>query len=132
MRKALAIIIAAFLMIAAQAQERLIPLKYIQDKEKPTLVMFTASWCGPCKYMKESIMKESKVKKVLDGFNVLILDVDQNDGKVFSERFIPVGFKGSIPYFAILDKSGKVVDTLLGSVKQNEFLAFLSKAEEEE
>lgn len=132
MRKALAIIIAAFLMIAAQAQERLIPLKYIQDKEKPTLVMFTASWCGPCKYMKESIMKESKVKKVLDGFNVLILDVDQNDGKVFSERFIPVGFKGSIPYFAILDKSGKVVDTLLGSVKQNEFLAFLSKAEEKE
>lgn len=132
MRKVLAIIIAAFLMIAAQAQERLIPLKYIQDKEKPTLVMFTASWCGPCKYMKESVMKESKVKKVLDGFNVLILDVDQNDGKVFSERFIPVGFKGSIPYFAILDKSGKVVDTLLGSVKQNEFLAFLSKAEEEE
>jgi len=132
MRKVLAIIIAAFLMIAAQAQERLIPLKYIQDKEKPTLVMFTASWCGPCKYMKESIMKESKVKKVLDGFNVLILDIDQNDGKVFSEKFIPVGFKGSIPYFAILDKSGKVVDTLLGSVKQNEFLAFLSKAEEEE
>lgn len=118
-------------MIAAQAQERLIPLKYIQDKEKPTLVMFTASWCGPCKYMKESIMKESKVKKVLDGFNVLILDIDQNDGKVFSERFIPVGFKGSIPYFAILDKSGKVIDTLLGSVKQKEFLAFLSKAEEE-
>lgn len=132
MRKALTIIIAAFLMITAQAQERLIPLKYIQDKDKPTLVMFTASWCGPCKYMKESVMKESKVKKVLDGFNVLILDVDQNDGKVFSERFIPVGFKGSIPYFAILDKSGKVVDTLLGSVKQNEFLAFLSKAEEEE
>lgn len=132
MRKVSAIIIAAFLMIAAQAQERLIPLKYIQDKEKPTLVMFTASWCGPCKYMKESIMKESKVKKVLDGFNVLILDIDQNDGKVFSGRFIPVGFKGSIPYFAILDKSGKVIDTLLGSVKQNEFLAFLSKAEEEE
>ena len=39
--------------------------------------------------------------------------------------------KGSIPYFAILDKSGKVIDTLLGSVKQKEFLAFLSKAEEE-
>ena len=131
MRKVLAIIIAAFLMIAAQAQERLIPLKYIQDKEKPTLVMFTASWCGPCKYMKESVMKESNVKKVLDGFNVLLLDVDQNDGKFFSERFIPVGYKGSIPYFAILDKSGKVIDTLLGSVKQKEFIAFLSKAEEE-
>ena len=132
MRKALAIIIAAFLMIATQAQEKLIPQKYIQDKEKPTLVMFTASWCGPCKYMKESVMKDSSVKKVLDGFNVLLLDVDQNDGKLFAERFIPVGFKGSIPYFAILDKSGKVIDTLLGSVKQNEFLAFLSKAEEEE
>lgn len=132
MRKALAIIIAAFLMIATQAQEKLIPQKYIQDKEKPTLVMFTASWCGPCKYMKESIMKDSSVKKVLDGFNVLLLDVDQNDGKLFAERFIPVGFKGSIPYFAILDKTGKVVDTLLGSVKRKEFLAFLSKAEDEE
>lgn len=123
---------AAFLMIATQAQERLIPQKYIQDKEKPTLVMFTASWCGPCKYMKESVMKDSSVKKVLDGFNVLLLDVDQNDGKLFAERFIPVGFKGSIPYFAILDKTGKVVDTLLGSVKRKEFLAFLSKAEDEE
>ena len=132
MRKALAIIIAAFLMIATQAQEKLIPQKYIQDKEKPTLVMFTASWCGPCKYMKESVMKESNVKKVLDGFNVLLLDVDQNDGKLFAERFIPVGFKGSIPYFVILDKTGKVVDTLLGSVKRKEFLAFLSKAEDEE
>ena len=88
--------------------------------------MFTASWCGPCKYM-----KESNVKKVLDGFNVLLLDVDQNDGKVFSERFIHVGYKSSIPYFAILDKSGKVIDTLLGSVKQKKFIAFLSKAEEE-
>jgi len=132
MRKALAIIIAAFLMIATQAQEKLIPQKYIQDKEKPTLVMFTASWCGPCKYMKESVMKDSSVKKVLDGFNVLLLDVDQNDGKLFAERFIPVGFKGSIPYFVILDKTGKVVDTLLGSVKRKEFLAFLSKAEDEE
>ena len=132
MRKALTIIIAAFLMITAQAQERLIPLKYIQDKDKPTLVMFTASWCGPCKYMKESVMKDSSVKKVLDGFNVLLLDVDQNDGKLFAERFIPVGFKGSIPYFVILDKTGKVVDTLLGSVKRKEFLAFLSKAEDEE
>ena len=119
-------------MITAQAQERLIPLKYIQDKDKPTLVMSTASWCGPCKYMKESVMKDSSVKKVLDGFNVLLLDVDQNDGKLFAERFIPVGFKGSIPYFVILDKTGKVVETLLGSVKRKEFLAFLSKAEDEE
>ena len=132
MKKVVAFIIAALLVIASQAQERLIPLKYIQDKDKPTLVMFTASWCGPCRYMKDSVMREPDVKQVLDGFNVLLLDVDQNDGKLFSERFTAAGFKGAIPYFAILDKSGKVVETLLGSVKKKEFLAFLSTAEEKE
>ncbi|HBA13563.1 MAG TPA: hypothetical protein DCW98_06255 [Bacteroidales bacterium] len=42
--------------------DKYIPRKYISDLSKPTLVMLTATWCGPCKYMKENIMKLPEVR----------------------------------------------------------------------
>lgn len=103
-----------------------IPKKYIKDSTKPTLVMFTATWCGPCQSMKKKVMVEASVKARLEKMNLLYIDVDSNDGKIYSERFKAAGYKGSIPFFAILDTDGDVIRTRTGYTMEEDFCKFLT------
>lgn len=105
-----------------------IPNKYIPDIKKPTVVMLSASWCGPCKLMKTKVMEDPDVKSCLDSLNVMIIDVDQNDGKIYKGKFTEVGYDGGIPYFALLDTKGNHLDHFSGSVDEQTFLTFLRKA----
>lgn len=45
--------------------------------DKPTLVDFYATWCGPCK-MQSPILEQVK-EKVGDTANVIKIDVDRNE-----------------------------------------------------
>ena len=105
-----------------------IPKKYIPDLKKPTMVMFTASWCGPCKMMKTEIISKPDVKLCLDSLNVLIIDVEQNEGKIYKEKFSGAGYDGNIPYFALLDTKGNHISHHTGLADEQAFLSFLRKA----
>jgi len=93
--------------------------KELVNKDKPVLVDFFATWCGPCKAL-APILKD--VKGILgDDLSIIKIDVDKNQqlASEFQVRGVPT---------MILFKNGKTVwrqsgvvpkDDIITAVKQN-------------
>ncbi len=62
--------------------------KKIIGEEKPTLVDFFATWCGPCKAMHPII--EDVKKAVGDTANIVKVDIDQNREAAVAYRVLSV------------------------------------------
>lgn len=68
------------------------------ESDQPTILEFSATWCGPCKEMKPEIDK-LKVKN----YPIRVLDVDQEQDLAHTYRV------SAIPAFIIVDPSGKML-----------------------
>ncbi len=82
----------------------------IIESEKPTLVDFYATWCGPCKTMAPVL---DQVKNELgDSVRILKIDVDKN--QTVADKFKIRG----VPTF-ILFKNGQIVWRQSGGMDKN-------------
>lgn len=90
----------------------------IINSDKPTLVDFFATWCGPCKAM-TPVMDQLK-NEIGESARILKIDVDKNQS--LAAKFQVRG----VPTFVIF-KSGKVVWRQSGGMSKQTFLAELKK-----
>lgn len=113
-------------MLSVTAFAQSISSKYIPDKSKPVLVVFTADWCAPCQAMKQNVFSIDSVAAAMNGYNVLMVDVDSPIGATYQERFCRKEVQ--IPYFVILDRAGAVKGRHLGAMQADDFMRFLSES----
>ena len=99
---------------------------FIQDSELnelisqnlPVVVDYTASWCGPCKFISPFI--DQLAEKYEGRAKVVKIDLDQNkeNATKYQIRSIP-----AVLYF----KSGDLVDKLVGKATYEKFAQILDK-----
>lgn len=116
-------------------------------KGKVIVVNFWATWCGPCRHELPDLSKISQDLKDKD-FKMVGVSVDQNLNQLESflksnslsylvvhesSSLLPSYMSATgmtddvIPQTFVIDKSGKIVETLIGSHSKEDFLKVINK-----
>ncbi len=92
---------------------------------KPMVLVFSASWCPPCKSMKKHVYPSDAVKPFHDKFVWAYLDVDQASTASVAKEY---GVEG-IPHIEFTDADGKpLMDHLVGGTSAEMFALRLRSA----
>ena len=82
-------------------------------KGKPTIVDIWAQWCGPCLFLSPHIEKIHEQYK--DELNIVKVNTEEGPGRdIFMHYAMPLGVNG-IPFILFFDKSGEMVNHVIGS-----------------
>jgi thiol:disulfide interchange protein len=94
-----------------------------RDVKKPVLLYFTASWCGPCQWMKRNVFTEQSVAVAMDAYVPVRIDGDQH-----AQLAISYGVE-AYPWFAVLDHEGRVVRMIDRGMEAQELIGWLRAGE---
>ena len=95
------------------------PNKWVYEGDKPCIVDFYATWCGPCKMMAPVV---AQLAEEYEGtVKVGKLDIDQNVDIVAQYKIM------SVPTFLVI-KDGEVKAKLIGAVSKEELVEAIDQA----
>ncbi len=92
-------------------------LKSAKSDKKPGIIVFSASWCGPCQKNKKDVYPDSAVKAYHDKFSWAYLDTDEAQNAKAAEKY---GVSG-IPHIEFVDANGKSIGQMIGQTTPAEF-----------
>ncbi len=137
MKKILLIVIATIVSLGASAQkgkgviwetgtlqEALNKAKNNKKGAKPVFLDCYTEWCGPCKYMANTIFPMEEAGKYFnENFVNIKIDMEKGEGPELAKRFKLTGY----PTFLILSPDGEEIGRVVGS---NELETFIDMVEE--
>ena len=95
------------------------PNKWVYKGDRPCIVDFYATWCGPCKMMAPVV---AQLAEEYEGtVKVGKLDIDQNVDIVAQYKIM------SVPTFLVI-KDGEVKAKLIGAVSKEELVEAIDQA----
>ncbi|MCA9040979.1 MAG: thioredoxin family protein [Planctomycetaceae bacterium] len=107
-------------------QHTLGPAQEIAEvNDRPLLVFFTASWCGPCQSVKQTTMQNpSVIRELSKNFVPVMLDFDQN-------RYLASQLNVSVvPTIMVLDPSANSLLHKVTNTSSSMFVRELQKAKQ--
>jgi len=93
------------------------------ETNRPILVKFHATWCGPCQVMDRTVFSEDEVAQALANWVPVSIDVDRD-----SKTADAYGIQG-IPAFVVLTPKGEPLTRRDGSMSAEAFIHFIGLAE---
>ncbi len=78
-----------------------------------------ATWCGPCKYMSNTVFKQDKVADFFNANFVNVkFDMEKGEGIELAKKYAVKAY----PTFLILDAEGNLVHRIVGGAEADEFI----------
>lgn len=110
-------------MDSQKSQEEISKLKAASESSSAggELLIFTASWCPPCKQMKANVYNHPDVAPFKDSLRWTFHDIDDRQSARIAQEY---GVSG-VPTFVKKDSSGKETGRAVGGMSVEDFVAFL-------
>lgn len=93
-------------------------LKKADQEEKPILIDFFTTWCGPCKRLEQVTYQDEKVIGYLNSIIAVKYDAEKDEGEVLAKKFKVKAY----PTLVLVGADGTEIDRHVGYLDPEQFL----------